>query len=56
MKVRARTIFDGRAASELGPVLPAGVTVVQDAVSTEPSLKMLFLEYHKLLASWLANL
>ena len=45
-----------RAASELGPVLPAGVTVVQDAVSTEPSLKMLFLEYHKLLASWLANL
>ena len=45
-----------RAASELGPVLPAGVTVVQDAVSTEPSLRMLFLEYHKLLASWLANL
>ena len=45
-----------RAASELGPVLPAGVTVVQDAVSTEPSLKMLFLEYHKLLASWLAHL
>ena len=45
-----------RAASELGPVLPAGVAVVQDAVSTEPSLKMLFLEYHKLLASWLANL
>ena len=45
-----------RAASELGPVLPAGVTVVQDAVSREPSLRMLFLEYHKLLASWLANL
>ena len=45
-----------RAASELGPVLPAGVTVVQDAVSTEPSLKMLFLEYHKLLASWLGRL
>ncbi len=45
-----------RAASELEPVLPAGTRVVEDAVQAEPSLKMLFLEYHKLLASWLSNL
>lgn len=44
-----------RAAAELDPVLPADVTVVEDAVPSEPSLRMLFLEYHKLLASWLAN-
>ncbi|ANU07069.1 YdcF family protein [Paraurantiacibacter namhicola] len=40
-----------RTAAELRRVLPAGVTVVEDAVETEPSLRILFLEYHKFLAS-----
>jgi len=40
-----------RAASELDRALPPGVTVVRDAVPSEPSLANLFLEYHKLLAS-----
>lgn len=40
-----------RIALELGAVLPDGVVVLQDAVPTEPSLWMLFLEYNKLLAS-----
>lgn len=40
-----------RAAGELTRALPGGVTVVRDAVPSEPSLHILFLEYHKLLAS-----
>jgi uncharacterized SAM-binding protein YcdF (DUF218 family) len=39
-----------RAAFDLARVAPAGVTVVEDAVSTRPSFWDLFLEYHKLLA------
>lgn len=45
-----------RAASELDRTLPDGVTVIRDAVPSQPSLASLFLEYHKLLASWAANL
>ena len=45
-----------RAASELAAELPAHVTILRDAVPSEPSLKALFLEYHKLLASSLARL
>ena len=44
-----------RAALELENALPEGTTVVRDAVRTEPSLRTLFLEYHKLLATWLAQ-
>lgn len=44
-----------RAALELEGELPAGVTVVRDAVRSQPSLWMLFLEYHKLLASWVVQ-
>jgi len=44
-----------RAALELHSTLPGDVTVVRDAVRSEPSLWTLFLEYHKLLASWLAQ-
>ena len=40
-----------RAANELEGQLPASVTVLRDAVRTEPSLWILFLEYHKLLAT-----
>ncbi|HEU4650774.1 MAG TPA: YdcF family protein [Croceibacterium sp.] len=43
-----------RAALELENALPEGTTVVRDAVRTRPSLWILFLEYHKLLATWLA--
>ena len=45
-----------RAAYELEKAKPAGVTVVHDPVASQPSLKILFLEYHKLLArrvSWM---
>lgn len=45
-----------RAASELDRMLPGTVTVVRDAVPSEPSVTVLFLEYHKLLASWAAGL
>ncbi len=45
-----------RAARELDRTLPETVTVVWDAVPSEPSLPSLFLEYHKLLASSVAGL
>jgi uncharacterized SAM-binding protein YcdF (DUF218 family) len=41
-----------RAALELETKLPAGTTMLRDAVRTQPSLATLFLEYHKLLAAW----
>jgi uncharacterized SAM-binding protein YcdF (DUF218 family) len=44
-----------RAALELGEVLPPGEVVLRDAVRTEPSLWILFLEYHKLIATWIAR-
>ena len=44
-----------RAAIELENALPEGTTVLRDAVRTEPSLRTLFLEYHKLLATWLVQ-
>lgn len=39
-----------RAALEMGRVLPKSVTLVLDAVPTKPSLRILFLEYHKYIA------
>jgi len=45
-----------RAAGELNRTLPEGVSVVRDAVPSEPSLPGLFLEYHKLIASKLASM
>lgn len=39
-----------RAVLELRRAVPADVAIIQDGVPTRPSLKMLFLEYHKLLA------
>lgn len=44
-----------RAAGELLRALPDDVEVVEDAVPSEPSLRILFLEYHKLLASTAAR-
>jgi uncharacterized SAM-binding protein YcdF (DUF218 family) len=45
-----------RAAGELDRTLPDHVTVVRDAVPSQPQLATLFLEYHKLLASRAAGL
>ena len=45
-----------RSAGELKDALPGNVRLVEDAVPSRPSLEMLFLEYHKLLASWLGRL
>ncbi len=39
-----------RAAYELDLMKPQGVTVLRDAVASQPSLETLFTEYHKLLA------
>lgn len=44
-----------RAALEIESTLPEGVTLLRDAVRSEPSLWMLFLEYHKLLAASLVR-
>ncbi len=45
-----------RAAGELDRTLPGFVTVVRDAVPSQPDLGTLFLEYHKLIASRAAGL
>lgn len=45
-----------RAAYELGRMMPDGVVIVRDAVPSRPSLRTLFLEYHKLLARRLSGL
>jgi len=45
-----------RAALELDHAIPVHVLVIRDAVSSEPSLRILFLEYHKLILrrlSWI---
>ena len=39
-----------RTAFELGRMMPASITIIEDAVPSKPSFKTLFLEYHKLLA------
>lgn len=44
-----------RAAFELARVIPSGVTVVRDAVASQPSFETLFTEYHKLLARWISQ-
>ena len=44
-----------RAAFELDRVNPPGVTVIRDAVPSQPSFETLLREYHKLLARWLAQ-
>lgn len=45
-----------RASGELRQKLPTNIRIVEDAVSTEPSLFILFLEYNKLLASGLSRM
>ena len=43
-----------RAALELRRELPEDIELIKDAVATQPTLRTLFLEYNKLLASFLA--
>ena len=45
-----------RARFELGRTLPSDITLVTDAVASQPTLKILFLEYNKLLAAWIYSL
>lgn len=45
-----------RAAGELDRTLPGHVTVIRDAVPSQPELRTLFIEYHKLIASRAAGL
>lgn len=45
-----------RAEYELARVLPVGISVVPDAVPSEPSLKTLFTEYHKLIARHVSDI
>ena len=44
-----------RAVLELRSAVPAGLTIIEDAVPTKPSMRILFLEYHKLIARWIAQ-
>ncbi len=44
-----------RAAYELGRELPSGTVMLRDAVRSHPSLEVLFLEYHKLLARYVID-
>lgn len=45
-----------RAEFELKAALPPGVTVIDDAVRSKPSPRILFLEYNKLLASFVSQI
>ena len=45
-----------RAANELRLKLPTSIEIVEDAVPSEPSLRILFLEYHKYYASRISGL
>ena len=44
-----------RAAFELRRTIPASVTLIEDGVTTRPSLNTLFMEYSKLLARRIAQ-
>lgn len=45
-----------RAVYELDQTRPPGITVLTDSVASEPSLRILFLEFHKVLARRLLDL
>lgn len=45
-----------RAIFELSATLPKDVTVIEDAVTSQPSFRILFLEYHKLLARMISRI
>lgn len=45
-----------RAVFELRHAMPSGVTIVEDAVPTQPNIRMLFVEYHKFIARWITQM
>ena len=45
-----------RARNEIGRRLPAGVTVIDDAVPSHPDLRQIWVEYNKFLLGWAAGL
>lgn len=45
-----------RAAMELRRAAPAGTRIIEDAVPSQPTLRILFVEYHKLLARYVSGL
>ena len=45
-----------RAALELGRRLPGDFPLIRDAVPTQPSFRILFLEYNKLIAAYFYGL
>ena len=44
-----------RAVMELRHAMPSGTSIVEDAVPSKPSMRTLFVEYHKLIARWIAQ-
>ncbi|MGB3737835.1 MAG: YdcF family protein [Pontixanthobacter sp.] len=44
-----------RASHELRRTIPPAIDVIEDPVPTEPSLRILFVEYHKLLAAQIST-
>ncbi len=44
-----------RAVLELRNAVPDGLTIIEDAVPTKPTMRILFTEYHKLIARWMAQ-
>ena len=44
-----------RAVLELRNAVPTGLTIIEDAVPTKPTMRILFMEYHKLIARWIAQ-
>ena len=45
-----------RARNEIGRKLPAGVSVIDDAVPSHPDLRQIWVEYNKFLLGWAAGL
>ena len=44
-----------RAVFELRHAMQRGVSIVEDAVPTHPTMRTLFIEYHKLIARWITQ-
>ena len=45
-----------RAALDMSRAMPKGTVIIEDAIPSRPRFKILFLEYHKLLARWASGL
>ncbi|WP_068076562.1 YdcF family protein [Novosphingobium lentum] len=45
-----------RAAADLAHAAPAGTAILRDAVPSKPSMRILFLEYNKYIARWVARI